>query len=146
MVVTSEGCEDEGHEEDEDALGEVMKLIKSLSTKLERLESEESPECFPVLEAYVLGSPIEDDNEDFIVVEALYSTPEVPVVPSFDYYSDEEQQGPTLQFTDLGSIHPVYDSYESDSELDMPDFQEHTTEPCPLFINKNHHEKINHPE
>jgi hypothetical protein len=60
--------------------------------------------------------------------------------------SDEEQQGPTSQFVDLGSILPIYDSYESNSELDMLDFQENTTEPCPLFINKNHHEKISHPE
>jgi hypothetical protein len=107
MIVLNESCEDEiceeeGCEEEEDALGELMKLIKYLSAKLERLESEESTEDFPVLEVDVLGSSIEDDNEDFIVVEALHSAPEVPVVPSFDDYSDEDQQGPTSQFADLG--------------------------------------------
>jgi hypothetical protein len=67
MVVSNEGCEDEDHEEEEDALGEVMELVKSLSAKLERLESEESTEDFPVLEADVLGSSTEDDfHEDFI--------------------------------------------------------------------------------
>jgi hypothetical protein len=72
-----------------------MKLVKYLSAKLERLESEESTEDFPVLEADVLGSSIEDNNEDFIIVEALHYSPEVPVVPRFDDYSDEEQQSPT---------------------------------------------------
>ena len=27
----------------------------------------------------------------------------------------------------------------------MQYFQEHTVEPCPLFINENYHEEINHP-
>jgi hypothetical protein len=27
----------------------------------------------------------------------------------------------------------------------MQDFQEHTVEPCPLFINKNYYEEISHP-
>jgi hypothetical protein len=83
------------HEEYEYALDKVMKLVKSLSTKLERLEFEESAEDFPVLEADVLGSPIENDNEDFIVVEAFHFSPEVPIVPRFNDYSDEEQQSPT---------------------------------------------------
>jgi hypothetical protein len=39
----------------------------------------------------------------------------------------------------------VYDSYESDSELDMQDFQEQIAEPCPLFINENYYEEINYP-
>jgi hypothetical protein len=80
MAVSNEGCEDEDLEEDEDALGEVMELVKSLSAKLERLESEESAEDFPVLEVDVLGSSTEDDDEDFIVVEALHSAPNEPVV------------------------------------------------------------------
>jgi alpha-galactosidase/6-phospho-beta-glucosidase family protein len=69
----------------------------------------------------------------------------VPVVPRFDDYSDEEQQSPTSQFDDQRSSQPVYDSYESDSELDMQDFQEHTTEPYPLFIKEKYYEEINHP-
>jgi hypothetical protein len=45
----------------------------------------------------------------------------------------------------MGSNRPVYDSYESSSELDMQDFQEHTAEPYPLFINENYYEEIGHP-
>jgi hypothetical protein len=181
MVVSYEGCDDEESckdedpKEEEDALGEVMELIKSLTAKLERLEVERCAEDFPALEADVLGSPTEDDNEDFIAVEALVSAPDEPVVsdlkeeaiveedcslflheishdvftfgiekkdqeiipflqdggvlcsPSFDDYSDEEQQSPTSQFDDQRSIQPVYDNYESDSELDMQDFQEQTS-------------------
>ena len=56
---------------------------------------------------------------DFIDVEALHSTLDVPVVSSFDDYLDEEQQSPASQFADLGSNQPVYDNYELDSELDM---------------------------
>jgi hypothetical protein len=40
-------------------------------------------------------------------------------------------------------VHPVYISYESSSELDVQDFQEHATEPYPLFINEDYHEEIN---
>ena len=80
-----------------------MELIKSLSSKLERLESRESIEDFPSLEEDVLDNPTDDNSiEYFIVVEALISSPMVPVVPSFDDYSDEEQQIPTSQFVDLG--------------------------------------------
>jgi hypothetical protein len=57
---------------------------------------EENAEDFPSLEADVLGSPTEDDDEDFIVVEALHSSPEVPVVSSFDDYSEEEQAEPYI--------------------------------------------------
>ena len=91
MVVSNEGCENEDHEEDEYALGKVMELVKYLSAKLERLESEESAEDFPVLEANFLGSSTEDDSEYFIAIEALHFSPEVPIVPSFDYYSYEEK-------------------------------------------------------
>jgi hypothetical protein len=110
------------------------------------LESEENAEDFPSLEADVLGSPTEDGSiEYFMTVEALHSSPEVPVVPSFDDYSDEEQQSPTSQKMNQRRNQPVYDSYESDSELDMQDIQEHTTEPYPLFIKEDYHEEINHP-
>jgi hypothetical protein len=68
MVVSNEFYEDEDHEEYEDALGEVMELVKSLSAKLERLESEESTEDFPFLEVDVLGSSTKDDNEDSITI------------------------------------------------------------------------------
>jgi hypothetical protein len=60
-------------------------------------------------------------------------------------YSDEEQQSPTSHFDSMGSNQPVYDSYESDSELEMQDFQEHTTESYPLFTKGKYCEEINHP-
>jgi hypothetical protein len=44
-----------------------------------------------------------------------------------------------------GTSQPVYDNYESDSELDMKDFQEHTTESYPLFNKEKYCEEINHP-
>jgi hypothetical protein len=146
MAISNEGCEDADHEEDEDSLGEVMEMIKSLSAKLERLESEESIEDFPVLEEYVLGSSTEDDSEYFIAVEPLHSSPEVHVVPRFDDYSDEEQHSPTSQFADHRSNRPIYDNYESDSEMDIQDFQEHTIDPYPLFAKEEYYEEINHPE
>jgi hypothetical protein len=100
---------------------------------------------FQPLKQMFLAALLKDDDEDFMTVEALHSAPEVPVVPSFDDYSEEEQQSPTSQFVDQRSNQPVYDSYESDSELDMQDFQEHTTEPYPLFLKGDYHEEINHP-
>jgi hypothetical protein len=60
----------------------------------------------------------------------------VHVVPSFDDYSNEEQQSPTSQFADQRSSQPVYDSYESNSELDMQDFQEHTVQSLILYLLK----------
>jgi hypothetical protein len=44
MTVSNEGYEDEDCEKEEDSLGELMELVRSLSAKLERLESEESAE------------------------------------------------------------------------------------------------------
>jgi hypothetical protein len=109
----------EDHEEEEDSLGRMMELVKSLSAEIERFKFEESTEDFLVLEEDVLGSSTEDDDEDFIVVEALHSSPDVHVVSSFDDYSDEEKEIPASQFDDLGSNQPIYDNYESDYELDM---------------------------
>jgi hypothetical protein len=40
MVVPNKAYEDEDHEKEEDSLGEVIELVKSLSAKLERLEFE----------------------------------------------------------------------------------------------------------
>jgi hypothetical protein len=80
----------EDHKQEGDALSELMELAKCLSAELEELEAEhecclfeENAEDFPALEEDVLGSSTEDDDEDFMVVEALYSAPEVPVV-TFD--------------------------------------------------------------
>jgi hypothetical protein len=66
--------------------------------------------------------------------------------PSFNNYSVEEQQSPTSQIDDLGSSQPVYDSYESGSELDTWNFQEKTAEPSPLFTNERQCEEISPPE
>jgi hypothetical protein len=129
-----------------------MEMVKSLSIELEELEAEhegylfeENAENFLALEEDVLGRSIEDDDEDFTVLEALYYALEVLVVPIFDDYSDEEQHIHTSQFVDQRSNHSVYDNYESNSELDMQDIQEHTIEPYPLFIKEDYHEEINHP-
>jgi hypothetical protein len=90
LDVSYESCGDEDHEEEE-ALRELMELVKSLSAKLERLESEESTEDFPVHEEDVPGIPTEDDDEDSIVAEALHSAPVVLDVSTFDDNFDEEQ-------------------------------------------------------
>jgi hypothetical protein len=193
--ASEEGYESEKDpEEEEDALGEVRELIKSLSAQLDRWEVERCAEDFPVLEADVLGGSFEEDIEDFIAVETLVYIPEEPVVsdlkkeaigeedcslflhkishdvftfgiekedleivpflqdeevwcsPSFNDYSVEEQQSPTSQIDDLGSSQPMYDSYESGSELDTQNFQEKTAEPSPLFTNERQCEEISPPE
>jgi hypothetical protein len=93
MVVSyrsceNESCEEEGCEEEEDALAELVEQVKALSAELEKLKAERaccsfegSTEDFPVLEADVLGIPTDDSSvEYFIVVEALVSAPDEPVV------------------------------------------------------------------
>jgi hypothetical protein len=52
---------------------------------------------------------------------------------------------PTLHFVDLGSSQPAYDSYESDSDVDMKDFQDHTIEPSLLYIKEKCFVEIIHP-
>jgi hypothetical protein len=76
------------------------------------------------------------EKKDWEIIPLWY------VVPRFDDYSNEEQQSPTSQFTDQRSNQPVYDSYESSSELDVQDFQEQTIGPYPLFIKKDYLEEI----
>jgi hypothetical protein len=86
MVVSYEGCEgvggykDEDPKEEEDAWGKFMELIISLTTKLERWEDERFAKDFPTLEEDVLGSPTEEDNEYFIVVEALVFASDKPSI------------------------------------------------------------------
>jgi hypothetical protein len=60
-------------------------------------------------------------------------------------YLDKEQQIHASYFDDLGSSQPMYDSYESDYEMDMKDFQEHATEPFSLYIKEKHCVEIGHP-
>ena len=64
--------------------------------------------------------------------------------PLFNECSDEEQQISTPHFADLGSNQPEYDNYESDSDVDMKDFKDHTIEPFPLYIKEEHCVEINH--
>jgi hypothetical protein len=200
-VCEDESYEDEGCEEEEDALAELMELVGSLSARIEKLKAdraccsfEGSVEDFPVLEADVLDSPTDDDGVgDFIAEAPLYSAPDEPVVselkeqivveedsslflqeishyvfspgiemkdheiapvlqdvgvlhsPSFDEYSDEENRSLHHILIAWGESQPVYDSYESDYELDMQDFQEHTSESYPLFTKEKYYEEINHP-
>jgi hypothetical protein len=89
-----ESCEVEYCEEEQDALGGVMELVKSLSTQLERLEYLKSAEDFPVHEVNVLVSSTEHDHEDHIVVEALHPAPDAPAIPRFDDYSDRNNRAP----------------------------------------------------
>jgi hypothetical protein len=86
--ASEEIYENEGYKEEGDALSELRELVKSLSTEIEQLKTEhesclfeENAKDFPVLEEDVLGSSIEDDDEDFMTVEAFHSSPEVSIVP-----------------------------------------------------------------
>jgi hypothetical protein len=63
--------------------------------------------------------------------------------PDFDDYLEEEQQSPTSPFA-CQSSQTIYDSYESESELDMLDFQEQVAEPYPLLAKENCHEEISY--
>jgi hypothetical protein len=63
----------------------------------------------------------------------------------FDDYLEEEQQSPTSPFS-CQRIQTTYDSYESESELDMLDFQEQVAEPYPLLANERQCEEISPPE
>jgi hypothetical protein len=63
--------------------------------------------------------------------------------PDFDDYLEEEQQSPTSPFA-CQSSQTTYDSYESESELDMLDFQEQVAEPYPLLAKENYHEEISY--
>jgi hypothetical protein len=70
MAVSHEGCEDkkrykdEDHGEEEDVLGKVRELIKSLSAQLDMWEFERCAEDFPVFKEDALGISTRDDDED----------------------------------------------------------------------------------
>jgi hypothetical protein len=64
MDVSDGSCEDEGFEDEGDALGELVEQVKALSAELEKLKAERAccsfegdAERFPVLGADVLGPP-----------------------------------------------------------------------------------------
>jgi hypothetical protein len=136
MVVSYEGCDDEECEEEEpkerdDALSELMELEKYLSPEIDKMKAD-SDCCLS-----------EDGVENSISIEALCIALDAPVAPRFDVYSDEEQQNPTSQFSYQKSIQLVYDSYESESELDMQDFPEKNVA-YPLFAKEYYPEEISH--
>ena len=51
----------EDPEEEEDASGQVMELIKSITTRLDRWEAEQCAEDFPSFEAEALSNSTEGD-------------------------------------------------------------------------------------
>jgi hypothetical protein len=63
--------------------------------------------------------------------------------PDFDDYLEEEQQNPTSPFS-CQSSQTTYDSYGSESELDMLGSQEQVAEPYPLLAKENYHKDIIH--
>jgi hypothetical protein len=93
-------CEDE-----EDALGELVGLVKSLSAKIEKLKADraccsyEDAEDIPVLETDVLGSPTYDKE---VISDTGQEQTTCDEYPSED---DEEQSSPMVL---------VYDDYDSD--------------------------------
>jgi hypothetical protein len=94
-------------EQEEEALSELMELVKSISVELEELKaeheyclSEENAEDFPSLEEDVLGISSKDDDEYLMTIEALDPNLDVPDVSCFDDYSNKEQQNPTSQFVE----------------------------------------------
>jgi hypothetical protein len=115
-----------------------------VSVVKEEIVVEEDSSLFLQEVSHDVFSPrIEEKNQEV----AHFSLQDKRVLrsPIFDEYSDEEEQIPTLHFVDLGSSQPVYDNYESDSDVDMKDFQDHTIEPFPLFSKEKHWVEINHP-
>jgi len=72
-----EECEDsdqymampnEDHEEEGYSLGELMGMVKSLSTEIERSKSEEDVEDFPFPEVDDLDNPIYDDSIEYFIM------------------------------------------------------------------------------
>jgi hypothetical protein len=101
IVVSYEGCENEG-----DALDELTKLVKSLSAEIEKLKAdfaccsyEGNAEDIPVHETDVFGSPAYDE-------EVISSTDQEQ--PTFDEYPNEDDEEQSF------SMVLVYDDYESD--------------------------------
>jgi hypothetical protein len=84
------------------------------------------------------------EKEDLEIVPLL-QVEEALFTPDFDDYSVEEQQSPISPVA-CQSSQTTYDSYESESELEMLDFQEQVAEPYPLLAKENYHEEISHPE
>jgi hypothetical protein len=145
--VPNEGCEDEDHEGDEYSLGEVMELVKYLSAKLERLESEESAEDFLVLEADVLDSPTDDDSvEVFIAVEALHSLLMCLLSQDLMIIHMRSSKAPHHSLLTKGASSLYTTATNQILRWICWDLQEQTAESYPLFTNEEYYEEINHPE
>jgi hypothetical protein len=84
------------------------------------------------------------EKEDLGIVPLL-QVEEALFTPDFDDYLEEEQQSPISPFA-CQSSQTTHDSYRSESELDVLDFQEQIAEPYPLPAKENYHEEISHPE
>jgi hypothetical protein len=65
----------------------------------------------------VFSPGIEEKNLE--VSHFLVKNKRVVHSPIFEEYSDEEEKIPTSCFVDLGSNQPVYDGYESDSDVEI---------------------------
>jgi hypothetical protein len=101
IVRSCKNCEDEGYTSEE-----LIKLVKSLSTRIEELEEdfarrsyEEDAKDIPVLETYVLGSLAYDE-------EVILNTDKEQT--TFDGYPSEYDEEHSFSM-----VH-VYDDYESD--------------------------------
>jgi hypothetical protein len=127
---------DEIRREENGALSKLIEQVKYLSAQLEGLKHEDCAEDFPVLDFPVLEADTLSNSFGEIVEEALSP-------PDFDDYLEEDQQSPISPFA-CQSIQTTYDSYESESELDMLGFQEQVAEPYPLLAKENYHEEIIH--
>jgi hypothetical protein len=64
--------------------------------------------------------------------------------PTFDEYSNGDEQIPTSNFDDLSSIQSVYDSYGSDFNEDIKEFQECTINIFSSSIKEQHYVEINY--
>jgi hypothetical protein len=101
MNVSNESCEneccederyeiyeEEGCEEEEDALAQLAWLVRSLSVRIDKLKAdcvccsfEESAEDFPVRGEDVLGSPAHDGEvDDCIAIEVADSSPDATAI------------------------------------------------------------------
>jgi hypothetical protein len=101
LVDYDRACEDED-EEGDDALSELMELVKSLSAEIDELKVdhdrclfEEDAEDFPALGEDVLGSPTDDGHiEGFIAEEALILLPRCLLVLSLTIIQMRRNRAP----------------------------------------------------
>jgi hypothetical protein len=143
MVMSREDCEDkrrykdEDPGEEEDALGEVRELIKSLSTQLDRWEVERCAKDFPALEEDALSELMEqvkslsarperleseDKEEDFPVLEADVLD---------DSFEEDIEDFITVETLVSALDEPVVSDLKEEAMVEMD---------CSLFIHKISHD------